>query len=373
MSRRGDTDRAHARGFTMLELVLATVIGALVAAAATAVMYTAQRADRTYDQVAHATLEIETTRLVVSRAWDQVVTARGTPPQTEEGEAPATDLPRARILLEPDDTLPDAGGDVAPQRLELALAQEPISLRMATTLAGSAFSEDDAASRNFIDAEGVGGAMRGVFEWRPDGTRERVMDSLGLRRPLEATPPPRSDERTGWSLWFRRMPSWEVERLHLGLPALADGEWANVEDERDRLAGAVRLLSGVADGRWNIFQGYERVLTFASTYTVELPVYVELEFTLLTGRRESWMFEISWTEGADPVPDAAQPPSELLAGDADAGQRAETETESGAAADGDTAAGGSSDTETGSGSGRRPSRQGTTERYDTRSRERGRP
>lgn len=288
--------------FTIIETVLAIVIGGLVLLGCVSVFLTTARAEKAYSQRFERTNELWTTQLATRRTFLNLLmqeqTTTGAP---ADGTDPAVDPVRPRLILETDPAAPETVLGGRPQRLEVTVGRSPVPAIMGSQIGAWLVEEDRAASLDFASTEISSGAIRGVFELRPSGVREAIMMNLGIMEPdtrllkqMESDPPP------GWTLWWRPILSDELLGLEGGLPPSPD--LAGTEEEiTNRLAGAIVLLRGVDALRWQIFKSDERVDSYAGTGITDLPAFAEMEISLINGQYASWMFEIGWVTGEDPT------------------------------------------------------------------------
>lgn len=160
-------------------------------------------------------------------------------------------------------------------------------------------AESDESEEIPVLAPGV----RGVFELIPDGVDP--LGALGPNTGLEGWSP-RQAAAPGWTLWWRELPPPPPE------------EDADAEDEDEsaprrsleevqaeqmvRLAAARRvpLMTGLRWIRWEVYRGKRFDTRTRATWISELPGFVKVAFETVEGRRENWMFEVSWTSGPEP-------------------------------------------------------------------------
>jgi prepilin-type N-terminal cleavage/methylation domain-containing protein len=323
-----------ARGFTLLETILATVIGALVLAGAVSLFTALSRSERTMSRASQHLEDLALTQQVLRRSCMTMVLAGRQSVQAaieqaeQDGEITPEEqanLPRPRFLLEFDGapslgamrsnaaldgaTLYDpAGYGLGPQRLELVLPDKPVPESMRLFPAAWVRAPTDDLLRAF-DPSGVQRpstelGLRGCFELRPDGARERVMEGLGLvpatgLRPRPRTPAARVPPE-GWTLWWRPVYGeeyWARQR----------GEAFDIDLRPILLAEAVPLVRGIRRLRWTAFAAepdpddpqapaiVERWPRYDATTVEEIPGYVELEIETTTGTYANWMFEMGWS------------------------------------------------------------------------------
>ena len=307
----------HVRhGFTLMELVLAMVLGSMVLTGCLGVFMALRNMETTFAGRYERTSELDITHSAISRAMlsMQMEETVATPvsradPDAEEGTDEVTIIepdPRARFILETDPSVaPDSSGWI-PQRLEIVTATPPVPAGLATQAAGWYTAADKNGSLDFSAMDGSQGVMRSVFELRPAGQRERIMKQLGLIENgdplLENTPEvaePISDIAPNWTLWWRPILSYEGEQLLNGAQPFRDS-FGNADEIRARLAGAVPLIHGIERCNWEFFKGDEFVSLLEGREISDLPAYAQFEMILNNSQYASWMFEIDWVLGDDP-------------------------------------------------------------------------
>ncbi|MFM9997053.1 MAG: hypothetical protein ACKVU4_14790 [Phycisphaerales bacterium] len=297
--RRTTITRQARVGFTLLELMTATVIAALVLVACFAIFGVIGRSDkRMQDRFSHSAA-LSRTRVVVARAMDTLWMS--SEPPTGANNAPKVPPP-ARVILTPDDAASPRrlsraarlGGGETPQRLEVVLSDRPLPSDFAMhARPGSASARRDAGDEEF---ERGGGPIRCAFELRPD-----AMTPI----PPGERAPPASD---GWTLWWRPLP----------LPENGGTRARDTDPTRD--PGAIPLISGLTTCTWTPFVSRQRVRETAATWWVDLPAYIELDLKTTTGLSGNWVFEVGWRSGPE------------TPGEADAGATGNPSGESGGAA-----------------------------------------
>lgn len=311
------TGRARrSRGFTIIETVLATVVGALVLLGCVSVFLATNRAERAFSTRFERTSELWTTQLAMRRSFLQLLVDEQAP-TPQAAQAQAEEYPR--LLLSPDAGAPADASGYRPQRFELTLARSPVPSIVGSQVGSWLVENDRAQSLDFASSGLSSGAVRGVFEMRPAGDRELLMADLGLadpdprlRRRMQTDPPP------GWTLWWRPVLSAELADLQSGGPPRADRA-GSADEQRARLAGAIPLITGVDWLEWQVFKSDQFVSEYAGTGIMDLPAYVQIELSLVNGQYASWMFEIGYATGDDPT-DGASPDDEDTDPDAEEGQ-----------------------------------------------------
>lgn len=308
------------RGFTMLETVLAIVIGSAVLLSAMGLFSLMGRSETVLDRQFHQSRQLGTLQIVLRRTFNSLLMSEdnteGLAPTDQEtreqlgtGEIVETKDPawdedgnRPRVLLEYDNSadlremsslVPAIPGDPmgAPQRLELVLPRSPIPASLRVPVRGWAAQGVDLEAGR--EVYGISGSVRGVFELRPDGSREKFLRDMGMT-PADGERVRRRDEHPGWTLWWRPVFPDEVARLQMQLPETSD----------DMLRAATEgypLVRGIKRCRILVFDNAYRKPVYAARTASDLPAYVEFEIETWTGLYSNWMFEVGWLNGPDPT------------------------------------------------------------------------
>lgn len=303
-----------ARGFTLIEVTLAVILSAMVLAGTLSVFLAMRNVEKAFDARYQRTSELDITHTSFSRALlslqmkaadtTQVVRA-GSEAQAEQETEEAID--RGRMILEYDPTVnPDSSGWV-PQRFEVVCATPPVPAGLATQAASWYTAQAKEESLDFSALDGSQGITRGVFELRRSGERERVMQRLGL---IGATDPILAESdlelinnpnaAPDWTLWWRPILTEEAEQLNNGYGPLPDTV-GDPEQIRARLAGAIPLLRHIDRCIWEMYKGDEFIDTHLGLEMSDLPAYAQFEVVLTNQQYASWMFEIDWVIGDDPL------------------------------------------------------------------------
>ncbi len=316
--------RSSRRGFTLIETILAATLGSMVLLATVGVFMFAATSERSFASRFDHASDMARLQVTLRRAMQTLVMKENsTTAQSTEGQDETAPVDRPRILLGPDDVaatyIQDGRsrpqGAASVQRLELVLSTPPLPNALLGPAAGWASPGSlDALDFSLADLEGENtGGVRGVFELRPDGQRERLMRSVGLDRPNWPIPTT-NDEVTGWTLWWRPMTLEEIDHLEAG------GAWLIDEVQTDlgqmRLAAAAPLLRGLTECRWLFFDDREKLEAYQGLEMNDLPAYVELEIRTKSGLYANWMLEMGWTVGADPNADEDEEDTSGADGDA---------------------------------------------------------
>ncbi|MEM9372157.1 MAG: hypothetical protein AAGA55_00810 [Planctomycetota bacterium] len=288
------TPKPSRRAFTLVETTLAMVIAGLVLLSCMSVFIAASRTERAYAQRFERTNELWTTQLAVRRTFLSLLMDGQTTADDDEAVRP-------RVILEPDPGAPVGPGGTRAQRLEVTVARSPVPSILGSQVGAWLVEADRESSLDFTSTDLSSGAIRGVFELRPSGSREAIMMNLGLTDldqslldRMQTDPPP------GWTLWWRPILSAELAELEAGVPPRGDLS-GNAEAVRTRLAGAMPVLEGIDTLRWTVFKGDERIHAYAATSIVDLPAFTELEVLLINGQYANWMFEVAWESGDEPT------------------------------------------------------------------------
>ncbi len=322
------------RGFTLLETVLATVVGAMVLAAAMSLFIAMSRAERAMNRASRQMEEMAITQQVLRKSFMTMVLAAQASvdrqlslvqQDNEITDEERASLPRPRLLLEFDDAdaialmrsnaaidgvrlLDPAGFGRGPQRLEITLPDKPVpeSMRLIPRAWTTEPSDDllGAFDPTGVERPASETGLRGCFELRPDGARERVMEGLGIvpantpgirpRLPASRRPP------EGWTLWWRPIYGVEYQARQRGVPY-------DIDRHPELLAEAVPLIRGIRMMRWYAFAAEEnpddpnapviadRWPEYAGLTADDIPGYMEAEIETTSGSYASWMFELGWS------------------------------------------------------------------------------
>lgn len=288
------------RAFTVLELTTASAVASIIVVACFGMFATLARSDQRHDALTRQTIQIEATQVVIRRAAQGVVAARTMPEKTPERPAGAAAAPtpppqdknlrpreRDRFILEPDARwtsqrmargpstwrAPTQGDVVSPQRLEVVLANVPVSGAAPTR---GVFGRPGPSSREDEEPEKAG-------EGEPEPMRTPKGVAPKVRGAFELEP----DGEGAWKLVWRTYP------LDLAPDAVA--RTAAPLDQ-------VTLATGIVYCRWQVYQERKRRPAFQTSVLIDMPAYVELELETTTGLAVNWMFEMGIYVGQ--MPDA---------------------------------------------------------------------
>jgi len=297
------------RGFTLLEVLLSTVLASLVVLAGLSVMATLARVDRTLGIRSRATTEMATTHVLLQKMFRATVLSDvdqtpGAEPDEQieqpENVSPARFAQELRIRQ--DMTLVPAhwmrgidddrawatdseGQRVALPRLILRPDISPSLVRAAADLGFTGVMQ----SLEIVTSEPPGG-MRWPSLLTPEESAvmaRRIIASRGL---LEVRPEADGDD-VSWSLWWRPL-------MPDGRPFPGDGEYG---DENYGL----RLVSGLREYRWQVFFRGQWLEQFHATNGVDIPAYIQLRIATTSGMEATWLFEVGGTTGPEAVDPAA--------------------------------------------------------------------
>jgi hypothetical protein len=204
---------------------------------------------------------------------------------------------------------------IIPQRLEVVLFQSPVPTErvdpVEVALAGGKGSrvqrsthpafdksavpaDDKTVADQLADSDSMSmpvRAVRGAFEVRPQPRRSITGRVL--------TGPEQAQEPTGlWEVWWTPLPRLSSDGLTEVEPA-PDTPDATEPPQPFLLASNLRYI------RWTAIQQKTRLNELTSTWTGDLPAYVEVEAQTASGFSVNWMFEIDWGVG----PEVAKPSS----------------------------------------------------------------
>lgn len=260
------------RGFTLIETVLALIVGTLVLAATLGVLTTVQRSDVALTDHAREMNDLARTQSTVRRAMDTLLAAPTGSVRGVLGLGADSEV-LAGIL---DTAFPDPIPGL-PARLEMTTGQNP---RLEAVL-----------SRPLLDVPAPGA--------RSLGDNDRLAVSAGSlpghRGAFELRPEPGAK---GPTLWWVPLPPPETPEWVVFDPATLPPP--------HRLCREITLL------RWTAFIDKARVPEVRATESIQYPAYIELEIATAGGGYGNWTFELGWTVGPelDAPPETEQPVTE---------------------------------------------------------------
>ena len=354
----------RAAGFTLIEVSLAIVLSAMVLAGCLSVFIALRNAESTFEARFQRTSELDITHTSFSRALlslqmkeaeTATVVRASSDEETTTDDEESTERPR--IILQNDLTVnPDITG-WTPQRFEVVCATPPVPAGLASQAANWYVAQSRDESLDYSALDGSQGITRGVFELRPTGQRERIMQRLGL---VAANDPILADinsneviteyTKPDWTLWWRPILTDEAENLAQGFGPYPDS-FGEPEAIRARLAGAVPLLRHIERCIWELYKGDEYITEHTGLEMSDLPAYAQFEVILTNSQYASWMFEIDWVLGDDPLEVAAGSGSSSDDTDTDDDTDGDDDTGTGNGGGGGGGGGGGNSGRPGSGSG----------------------
>jgi hypothetical protein len=335
------------RGFTILEVALASVIGVVIVGVCAVMLTTLERTDRLLEVRASQSGEMQRIHRVMQRmagslllSGDAAASRRRTTTATatvvsvidaatEPGAEAGAPKPPPRFILMQDPALAGvmmsrrvSKGPVAammPQRLEVVLTDPPVPSPSRTIeilerarpgitaddLDKQLESEDpDSAQVGAPDRSGFGDtfdedlseaplrATRGALVFvLADGTREQRR-FVAIREQGET---PGSGELSSaplFDLWWVQLP-----------PRPPEGWEPGIERAYGPGPDSYRIASDIRFARWQVFSKRERKTQVMVTSENEIPAFIELEIEMGSGLWSNWMFEVPMpARGAEAVP-----------------------------------------------------------------------
>lgn len=237
LSRRG--------GFTLIEVVMAGMLSAIIAMVAMGFFYTMAQADRSSKTRSQVMVDMSRTHRALQRTFRTMLLDTSAP---RPGETRA-----ARIAL--------VEGGLGP-RLELTLTRPPIF--------------------GVIDGQPMTAATQ----------NSSAIGALELRRPMiTRADGTRLADETQLELWWT---PYSVETRQAELDA-------NNTAKGIRIAGGIKSLD-MRFAKTNDNKLLERVKTAEVSGWDQVPAYVEANIEMIDGQKASWLFEVAAQGGAAPTP-----------------------------------------------------------------------
>lgn len=319
------TARARVRrGFTLLEVVLASVIGAAAVLACIGMFAAVDRHSVLGRDRFDEALELERTHEAVARAMQLLIMSDSPMPSTpaqgdagrrgqqNSGDAASSETttdepPRFKLAYDPSLAIEmiDSEGTVArPQRFEVVLLAQPIFV--ASGAADDLAKDDRPRSRRELREQ-----RRADEEALTSLVEEDVTIAPGVRGVFELTfhpgPSPIPGMDGTFSLWWRRLDVSGDEWS--GLPAGGDGSGI----------GRALLMSNLTFCRWTVFSKGELREEHTATWSEELPAYVFLRTETALGTFHEWLFELAWSTGKEPGTETRTPVEDAQSAENNAG------------------------------------------------------
>jgi type II secretory pathway component PulJ len=347
-------------GFTLLEIVLATVISTTVAGVCLGLFIFFDRTDARLQDRFVQNDQLSRLHLVSERAFGKLLMAekpaslreaeqrlrnpndKGAGLDSTDGTQNPDDLasrarsrekrldfknnaelegiraqipPRLDLALQPESRvdLPverDATGDFAairaqrfttvPQRLELVVSQSPVPtaspLDDPEALMARVQKQRAREKQQLRRMLAVGESVGGADNGDPGGVEDFNFDT-----PMRALRGafelhPMVPTGSGMSPEAR---GWEVWWVPLPPEAGPDEE---LDTEAPAPDEPFLVASDIAFIEWKVFQGRERRTEYVARLNDEIPAYVEVEVETIGGLRANWLFELQWTFGHESRP-----------------------------------------------------------------------
>jgi prepilin-type N-terminal cleavage/methylation domain-containing protein len=352
------------RGFTLIELALATMLGTIIVAAALAIFTSMDRADRRFERRFEETVAIERLHNTLRKTFGNIaMSEEAAPPGTPgvqstsatagtmqpgrsaEGDTsltPASLPPPRFVLLE--DQNPDVrsmvnlsraleggggSGILAPQIMEVTLTQSPIGDARAAMLAAYEtrmavrLGLEDSGSREADDQE-----SESVPRNESGNDREDLAESAARDRAAALDAPAPADEEDAFAgnlvrgqFFLRPGVADRRRRDEMNPDEIPwDLYWVRLRP-RERIeafdaplappqyVGEPTLVaSGLRYFNIRIFKDRGWIRQHAATYFQHLPAYVQVEVETTTGIWAKWLFEVGWVMSAEVPKDANEGP-----------------------------------------------------------------
>lgn len=353
------------RGFTLIELALATVLGTIIVAASLAIFTAMDRADRRFERRFEETVSIERLHNTLRKAFGNIAMSEeqappGTPGvqatnanagTTQPGRATETEssltpvsLPPPRFILLEDQNpevqgmvnlsraLDGGGGStvLAPQIMEVTLTQSPIGDARAAMIAAY---ESRMAVRLGLqssrDSSSVSDDTERDSQSNNESAREDVAEASARNRAaaLDAPAPASEEDAFAGNLvrgqFFLRPGIPDRRRRDDMNPDEVpwDLYWVRLRP-RERVesfdvplappqyAGEpILIASGLRYFNVRIFKDRSWIRQHSATYFQHLPAYVQVEVETTTGIWAKWLFEVGWVMSAEVPKDANDSPA----------------------------------------------------------------
>lgn len=294
------------RGFTLLELGLATAMSTLLLITALGLFVALDRGDRRFEKRFDQVNDLSRLQTVLRRTFATLAVTDETPPpntpgikaagasanpvpqpapsevqpgsalsSSSSGTSRATSVPspRVRIVEDPDPTVKamvnrskamagGGGSDVlSPQMLEVVTAGQPVP----------DFNPESFESSSLTYAAVSQGVLlnRGAIYLRPMPLRE-------------------SDEEQSWEILYTRLaPRDRVEQFGAPLQAIQP------------IGEPVVLAQGIRYFNVRVFRERQWSRSMEATYFQHLPAYVQVEVETTAGLWAKWLFEVGWLLGPE--------------------------------------------------------------------------
>lgn len=260
------------RAFTLLEMMLAMVVGMLVLGTALSVMLTVTRTDKQLAQRAQEQHELATVRHVVNTALTRLRPA----PNNTIRDLMREDSNDQAIEAYLDNVYPEplAGTSF---RFELDDAEGLPRLELVSDRVPAGPSEE-------AEFQNTGTSVQASSSSQSSQTGYRLSydDLDGFRGAIELERAPNGE---AFLLWWVPLPPEEVP----------EGAWF----DESSLPEPTLLCEHVKSISWTAFIDREKISRIRATEARQFPAYIELELETTGGLYGSWMFELGWTPGPE--------------------------------------------------------------------------
>lgn len=237
---------ASRRGFTLIELTLALLVGSLVIGACLSAFLLMDRGDRTMQERYQTRIDLSDARLAIANSFRSISLPRGRLGEDSESENRRFESPRLVLDADP--------RNQSVQRFEVTLSRPPLPGLAVTRI-------------NPRTGRPLNGPIRGVWEVVP----QRVVVE--------------GEQRVSWSLQWRTISIGGV----LVQPPAGALPGSEQDDTRRVMVRGLRSLE------WTAFKESERQPRYMARNVTDLPSFVEIELTAETGQYANWLFEVDWT------------------------------------------------------------------------------
>jgi prepilin-type N-terminal cleavage/methylation domain-containing protein len=315
--------RHRARGFTLLELALATAVGAIVVLTGITIVNSMFTTDATMDKRFSEVNDIERTRRIIQRSLTMLVMSDQAKPADAErlaaNNSRSTRTAGTTSGSNSSSSASTSGGTssteatpaatstrtLAPARFELAVSSDP---QLATAVAAMRSGGSNQAAVQTLELVCArppvpSGRPRWLLNETPDASVEEAStataaeenDTKGLpkasRGRYELLP---ASDRDGnfWELWWRPLPPLDNDGATLP-------EYADPIKAEQLLGTPMRLCSHITEFKWSAFDDSENKTALSAIWSGDLPAYMRLELKTRAGLYADWLFEIDYSTGAE--------------------------------------------------------------------------
>ena len=287
------------RAFTLLEAMLAGIVGLMVVLAAMTLFTSLQRAQDRAERVRTRTMDLATAHRAMARAFQSLLMEAGSGRPGFEGDEEEIDPASGRFVLSFDTDKPEMMHEqdpAPPQRIRLALTAPPVLAMAPERDPDDERDEQRArAERDVLERlereqrERADDDDESDLEGRSDDAQDEILapvyapgviGEIELRRDAAG-----ADGRPSWSLWWRQLAP------DPGPVYGRDGE----------LTEGVLLAAGLRSVRWELFRERRNEREGILVEVSQLPAYITMEVLTARGAWHQWMFEVGWSTGPMPT------------------------------------------------------------------------